>query len=80
MSSFGVGNGQGLYHANYLYFGEEDGKEEGTDDRSPLCADQKIPETVKISFLVKVETTIRLGIKSRFSITGTNGAILGFSP
>lgn len=46
-----------------------------------IGTDQKIPNwLIKITFLRKVETTIRLGIKSRFSITGTNGAILVFSP
>ena len=36
-----------------------------------ICADWKISDwLIKITFLVNVETTIRLGIKSRFGIMG----------
>ena len=39
-----------------------------------IGTDQKIPNwLIKITFLRKVETTIRLGIKSRFGV-------MGFSP
>lgn len=48
-----------------------------TDD--VIGTDQKIPDwLIKILFLVKTETAVRLGIKYRFGIMGfsTNDAIL----
>lgn len=45
-----------------------------------ICADQKFSGwLIKVTFLVNTETTIRLGLKSRFGITGfsTRDTILG---
>ena len=45
-----------------------------------LCVPtRKFQRLVKISFLVKVKTTVSLGIKSTFGVLGTNDAIWSFS-
>ena len=47
-----------------------------TDD--VIGTDQKIPDwLIKITFLVKVQSTMRLGIKSRFGIMCTSDTIMG---
>ena len=49
-------------------------------ERALIGVDQKISDWfIKITFLVKVETASRLGIKSRFGVTGfsTSDTILG---
>ena len=74
-----MGNGQGLYHANYLFFREEDGTEEGKVTGHLCVPTRKFQRLVKISFLVKVKTTVSLGIKSTFGVLGTNDAIWSFS-
>ena len=74
----GEGNGRGLSHADYLFFC-------GAWRRplwqiSFLVLDQKIPDwSIKMTFLVEVETAIRSGIKSRFDIMcfSTSDAIWG---
>lgn len=46
-----------------------------------IGVDQQIPDSlIEITFLVKVKTAVRLGIKSRFDIlsTTTSDAILGY--
>ena len=55
------------------------GGERAHEADTSLGADQKIPDwLIKILFLVKTETAVRLGIKYRFGIMGfsTNDAIL----
>ena len=66
----------------YLFFREEDGNEHGkvTGHRHRCVPTRKFQRLVKISFLVKVKTTVRLGIKFRFGVMGTNDTIWGFSP
>ena len=75
----GVKDQQGFNHADCLFF-LRDG--EGPCDRllHYVGADQKIPNwLIKITFLVKAETAVELGIKSRFGIISfsTSNAILG---
>ena len=71
------GNRQGYYHADFLpiHWGRSEGGGNGEDprDRLPIGADQKIPNwLIKIAFLVKVKTAIRLSMKSKFGTMGTS--------
>ena len=63
----------GFYHADCLFFPwwARGGIERVHVTDYLTDADQKIPEwLIKITFLVKVETTIRLGVKTKFGIMG----------
>ena len=75
--SFGGKGMQSFYHANCFFLC---GMERVHMRDYLIGTDQKISDwLIKMTFLCRVETAVRLGIKSRFGITGfsTSDAILG---